>query len=228
MKPSRFIKNISHLPFIPLVIGVILLMAPFASYAAPAPSLTLAVPSEIFIGNAFSFTATFDNTSPTDVGYGPFIDIVFPIIGADGAGAAVDDGIDFVSAAYLGAPVTSIQQTFGPANTGGCTGGLGPVRHPYAVDNTNAPLLVCGTPGNKLVTLRLPFGSFTNDQPPAAITINANLSNLADLGTPLTIRARAGFQYGADALNNPAADPSLLSTLNTNSGAWTPASSTMR
>ena len=100
------------------------------------------------------------------------------------------------------------------------------MRHPYAVDNTNTPLLVCGTPGNKLVTLQLPFGSFTNDQPPAGITINANLSNLADLGTPLTIRARAGFQYGADALNNPATDPSLLSTLNTNSGTWAPASST--
>src|SRR5574341_1792028 len=143
----------------------------------PTADVTLAVPATVQIGQSFSFTATFDNTDPDETGYGPFIDMVFPVIGADGAGAATDDGIDFVGATFLGAPVTAVQQTFGAANTGGCTGGLGPVSHPYAIDNTNTPLLVCGTPGNKLVTPQLPFGSFTPDQPPAVVTVNATLSN---------------------------------------------------
>ncbi|HLB47701.1 MAG TPA: hypothetical protein VJL59_11900, partial [Anaerolineales bacterium] len=168
----------------------------------PIASVTLNVPANVQIGQAFSFTATFDNTDVDEAGYGPFIDIVFPVIGADGAGAQADDGIDFVSATYLGAPVTAVQQTFGAANTGGCAGGLGPASHPYAIDNTNTPLLVCGTPGNKLVTLQLPFGSFTPDQPPAVVTVNAILSNLADVGTPLTLRARSGYQYGATPTND--------------------------
>ena len=60
------------------------------------------------------------------------------------------------------------------------------------------------------MVLRLPFGSFTPDQPPASITVNATLSNLADLNTPLTLRARAGFQFGATAVYDPATDPTIL------------------
>lgn len=177
--------------------------------AAPIPTVTLDLPAENFIGEDFSFTVTFDNTSSADVGYGPFIDVVFPVTGADG-----DDGIDFVSATYLGLPVTTVQLTF-PA-PGGC------VDHPYAVDNTGSPVQVCGTPGDKLVVLQLPFGSFTNDQPPATVTINATLSNLADLSSPLTVTARAGFQFGADPLDNPTTDPSILSQISTDSSTWSP------
>jgi fimbrial isopeptide formation D2 family protein/uncharacterized repeat protein (TIGR01451 family) len=166
--------------------------------ADPVPTATLAVPGESFIGENFTFTVTFDNTSPTDPGYGPYIDLIFPVTGQDG-----DDGVDFVNATYLGAPVTAIQLTF---PVGGC------VNHPYAVDTTGAPVQVCGTPGDKLVVLQLPFGSFTNDQPPAQVTVNATLSNKADLGVPLAIQARAGFQYGRDPLNNPTTDPSIIGT----------------
>lgn len=173
-----------------------------AAPTAAIPTVTLNVPGSVFIGEAFSFTVTFDNTAATDVGYGPYIDLIFPVTGADGAGAAVDDGIDFVNATYLGQPVTTTQLTF-PTGTG-C------VLHPYAVDNTGNPIQVCGTPGDKLVVLQLPFGSFTADQPPAAVTVNATLSNLADLGTPLTITARGGFRYGNDPLDNPITDPSII------------------
>ena len=74
--------------------------------------------------------------------------------------------------------------------------------------------MVTGTPGDQLVVFQLPFGSFTPDQPQAAINFSAQLSNLADVGTPLNIQTRAGFQYGNDALDNPTSDPSLLGTLN--------------
>ena len=68
---------------------------------APLASVALGVPPSVQIGQAFSFTATFDNTDPTDPGYGPFIDLYFPVTGVDGAGAGVDDGIDFVNATHV-------------------------------------------------------------------------------------------------------------------------------
>ncbi len=175
----------------------------WAAPLAAVPTVTLNVPGAVFIGENFSFTVTFDNSSPTDVGYGPYIDLIFPVIGADGAGAAVDDGIDFLGATYLGQPVTAISLTF-PDDGFGC------VSHPYAVDASGNPVSVCGTPGDKLVVLQLPYGSFTAPQPPATVTVNATLSNLADRGAPLTITARGGFRYGNDPLDNPATDPSII------------------
>jgi uncharacterized repeat protein (TIGR01451 family)/fimbrial isopeptide formation D2 family protein len=172
--------------------------------AAAVPSATLSVPTNVAIGANFNFTATFDSAGTT--GYGPFIDLVFPATGVDG-----NDGITFTGATYLGQPVAAVQLTF-PA--GGC------VAHPYAEDISHAPLQVCGTPGDTLVVLQLPFGSFTAGQPPIAVTVGAAISNLADLNTPLTIRARSGFQYGNDALDNPCCDPSLVNPPGTNSATW--------
>ena len=188
------------------VMAVLWALLPKAAWAGGIPTATLDVPGESFIGEDFDFTVTFDNTSATDVGYGPFVDLIFPVNGADGAaGTDTPDGVDFISATYLGTPVTATELTF-PDNGGG----TGCVDHPYAVGTSGAPLQVCGTAGDKLVVLQLPFGSFTNDQPPAAITVHARISNLADLNTPLTIQARGGFQYGNDPLNDPATDPSIV------------------
>ncbi len=162
--------------------------------AAPIPSASLNVPAEIPIGESFSFTVTFDNSSLTDAGYGPYIDLELPTIGADGAGSATDDGIVFVSATYLSFPV-NVQVLTCPV-----------ASHPYT------GLAVSCTAGNQYVVMELPFGSFTSDQPPASITVNASLSNLADLGVPLTIRAKPGFRYGADPLDNPGSDPPITGT----------------
>ncbi len=195
----------------------LILLAGAQAQAQPIPSVALDVPAESFIGEDFSFTASFDNLSVTDVGYGPFIDLIFPVNGIDGAaGADTPDGIDFVDATYLGTAVTAIPLTFPDSG-----GGTGCVAHPLAVDAADVPLQVCGIAGDKLVVLQLPFGSFTNDQPAADVVINATLSNLADLNAPLEIRARAGFQFGADPLDNPATDPSLVSDVATDSGTWT-------
>jgi len=176
---------------------------------AGIPEATLDVPSENFIGEDFSFSVTFDNVAadPNDVGFGPFIDLVIPVNGADGnAGQDTPDGISFLNATYLGVPVTTTLLTFPDDG-----GGMGSVEHPYAVDTSGDPLLVTGTAGDQLVVLQLPFGSFTPDQPAATINVDASLSNLADLGEPLAIRSRAGFRFGCDPLNNPATDPSILS-----------------
>ena len=182
---------------------------------SPVPTVTLSVPSSTFVGQNFTFQVTFRNTGPiTDTGYGPYIDLILPTTGADGAGAAIDDGIATIlpiTATYLGIPVVQTVLTFDA---------LGKATHPYAKDATGAYVVVNGTPGDKLVVLQLPFGSFTVDQPPAVVNVTTNISNLADVGTPLTIQARSGFQYGATPLDDwCCGDPSII-------GSYTSASVT--
>ena len=135
------------------------------------------------------------------MGYGPYIDLILPATGADGAGAATDDGITFLNATYLGAAVTAQTFTFPVGGT---------LPHPYARNASNQPITVTGTPGHQLVVLQLPFGSFTASQPPADITVNVAMSNLADVGTALQMQTRGGFQYGADPLDNAPSDPSIF------------------
>jgi hypothetical protein len=62
---------------------------------APAPSVSLGVPAQVPLGEAFSFTVSFDNTSAvgSDVGYGPIVDLLLPINGADGNAGTTPDGI---------------------------------------------------------------------------------------------------------------------------------------
>ena len=49
------------------------------------------------LGEVVALTAAFDNTSATDTGFGPYVDVYLPATGADGAGAASDDGLTFVN-----------------------------------------------------------------------------------------------------------------------------------
>lgn len=181
------------------------LQSPMNAAAAPQerpradipPAVSLNVPTESFLGQDFTFTVQFDNTD-TVTGYGPLIDLILPTNGADGNQNTNPplDGLTFVSAAYLGADVESTALTF-PGS-----GGVTCVDHPYMVDSTGNPVQVCGDAGDTLVALRLPFGSFTPNQPPAAISVTVSMSSLADLGTPLTIEARGGYQFGFTPLND--------------------------
>jgi uncharacterized repeat protein (TIGR01451 family)/fimbrial isopeptide formation D2 family protein len=177
---------------------VAMLVSPGVAFAQPLPVASLTgVPGESFIGENITFTVSLDNASASATGYGPYIDLVLPKTGADG-----NDGLSFVGATYLGSPVTTVLLTFD---------GAGHATHPYARTSTGAAVIVNGTPGNQLVVLQLPFGSFTPTQPPADVVVTAALSNLADAGTPLTILAHGGFQFGADPLDNPTSgDPSII------------------
>ena len=183
-----------------------LIVAPRPVFAAGEPVATLSVPGEAPIGQPFTFTVTFDNAHPTDAGYGPFVDLVFPATGADG-----DDGISFLNATYLGVPVTATSITF---DADGC------VAHPYARLTDGSMQQVCGPPGDTLVVLQLPFGSFTPDQPPVEISVRAVISPLADLGVPLPLRVRAGFQYGNDPLDNWCCDPVILTPASPDTTTW--------
>ena len=188
----------------------------FSGVLAVGPDVQFANASQqVQIGETFQFTVTFDNTG-TDPGFGPFVDLIFPVNGADGAaGTDTADGIDFVSATYLGQTMNTIELTFPDDG-----GGTGTIDHPFAVDAAGTPLQVTGTAGDKLVVIELPFGSFTQNQPPADIVVNATTSDLADLGTDLFIESRSGFRFGADPLDNPVSDPSILSDNATDSSVW--------
>ena len=168
---------------------------------APDPQITLVVPAAALIGERFDVEVTFDNAS-TETGFGPFVDLVLPAAGVDGAVGGPPDGISFVNATYLGAAVGRTVQTVPPS---GC------VTHPVAVDAADDAPVVCGlTPGDEFVTLLLPFGSFTGSQPPARIVVTLFVSELADVGVPLPIEARAGFRFGATPRHDPATDPSVV------------------
>ncbi len=217
------VKTGSNNPFVLTVFLPLLffIFAPSKAMAAPEPQVSIQVPDAPFIGENFSIELMFDNTDASDAGYGPFIDVVLPVNGADGvAGTQEADGIDVTGdATYLGVSVTTVTQTF--PNDGG---GTGCVQHPFAVDTTGNPLQVCGTAGDKLVTIQLPFGSFVPDQPPAAIELPVSISQKADLNHGMDIKARAGFQFGATPVDDHATDPTILSDSATDSSSWTSSS----
>ncbi|MBI3739410.1 MAG: hypothetical protein HY258_10225, partial [Chloroflexi bacterium] len=181
--------------------------APLAYHALPSVGLT--VPSQVLLGSDVNFTVTFDNTGTdaTDIGYGPFIDLIIPVPGADGvypgtpAANAYDGlGLTTISASYLGVPFVTSGAS---QNMWVLTfNGSGNATHPLVRDSSGNYVTVTGTPGAKLVVLKLPFGSFTPDQPAATVDISVDMSNLADVGTPLTIQARGGYQFGYTPLDD--------------------------
>lgn len=174
--------------------------------ADAAPTATVSTGgSDVLLGERFTFTVNFSNTS-TQVGYAPFINLAMPTTGKDG-----DDGVNFISATYLGQNLISQVVTFDAS---------GNATHPLAKDASGNFLIINAASygmraGDKLVVIELPFASVTNQQPVIGVQITASLSNLADTafsnGTPdLTIRASGGFEFGNDALDNPTNDPSLI------------------
>jgi len=181
----------------------------------PAPTVSVNAPSQMMIGEDFAFTVTFDNAG-ADPGYGPFIDVVFPTQGADGIfgdPALPADGIAYLSGgSYAGINLTCDTQTFNSS---------GEIAHPYFRNTSGDYVTVTGTPGDTFVSCLLPFGSVVPEQPPVDVTFQASLSELADAGTPLPIRALGGFIFGADPLNNWCCDDALPSPYPGNSSGWT-------
>jgi uncharacterized repeat protein (TIGR01451 family) len=164
------------------------------------PTTTATVPPNPFLGTDVNLSATFTNTGDAP-GFGPFIDVILPTPGADGPPAMEGLSYNSGSATHLGHPVTAFVTTF-DAN--------GHAAHPLAVGTDGKPIIVNGPPGDQLVVFQLHFGSFTPGQPTAKVNFTAHLSNMADVGEPITISTGGGFWLGADPLNNPATDPSII------------------
>ena len=209
----------------------------YSAVLAGVPEATITGPaSDPLIGEQITFNVSFDNTSAVDTGYGPYVNLFLPFLGADGVyNSGTDtytssaDGLSFVSATYLGSAVTSSVITLEDIDGG--TAGI-QFEHPEAVDATGAALVVTLDAGlglqegDQLVILELPFGSYTPDQPAADIVVTVDVSADADVGTSLDVITSAGFTFGNTAVNDFDTDPSLqaatLTVGNTNSATITP------
>ncbi len=186
-----------------------------ASPAVPAPLSALTKPSILLdllptalIGGEVHFSVTFDNpgTVASDTGYGPFVDVVVDATGADG-----NDGLGTIpasiKASFLGAALPSSNLLVVPF-VAGVDPADPPVMavHPFLLDSTGQNVKVAAPAGfesgDLLIVARLPFGSFTPDQPEAKLDFQVNLSNLADVGTPLNLAARGGYEFGFTPLDD--------------------------
>ena len=183
--------------------------------AVPTVAFANAV-ADPFIGEQANFTLRFDNvgTAESDVGYAPYVDLFMPVTGKDGVAPGTPapqntyDGIDLVSATYLGTALKTTPITLTSAATG--------VPHPFAKDASGNPrmLKLADFPGakvgDKVYVLELPLGSYTPSQPPVDIAVTTNVSPLADVGQALPVIARGGFRFGGDPLDNPTVDPPII------------------
>ena len=182
--------------------------------AVPTVAFT-GVTADPFIGTQNSFTVRFDNAgaAESDVGYAPYVDLFMPVTGNDGVApgtpsANAYDGIDLVSATYLGSALKTTAVTLVAGGTG--------VPHPFAKDSNGNPVMLKladfpgAKAGDKVYVLELPLGSYTPSQPPVDISVTTTVSNLADVGVGLPLSARGGFRYGGDPLDNPTVDPTIV------------------
>lgn len=198
------------------------LPGPLALCAKPRARIDLVLPPVDFvptktanalIGGKFKFEVAFDNIQGNGTGYGPYLDVIFPASGIDGPPIGPFDGVSFdqsngSGASYLGSPIQPGRITLRTFPSSGT------VSHPFS------NLIITGAPGDQLVVIELPFGSYTPQQPPAGIIVNALVSNLADIGDPLTIRVQAGFRYGCSPTGN---SPALVSVpIDNDQGIVTP------
>ena len=201
------------------------------------PAITLPASSgEVFLGRDFQFDLVFRNTS-AQVGYAPFVDIVLPTSGVDGAAAPLtqtqlDDILDGLSFGGVdGFVKKTTVLTFGDddgktqfdalGNPTSGTGTTGTLDHPIGKNPAGDPLRVTGNTGDTLVVVELNFGSFGQGQPGGEVAVKGSLSELADLGTGLEIKLRSGFRYGNDEFDNAdSGDPTLLSDTQTDSRNW--------
>jgi len=198
------------------------------------PTVTVAAPAQVKIGETAQIAVTFSNTGTT-TGFGPIVAVALPVTGGDGTATGVTpavtaDGLTLASApTYLGQAVNYQILTLNDA----ANNGKG-VLDPYSKDASGNPIYISTTDptspyysllngnyknGDQIMLIQLPFGSFTPGQPSAEIDFSVSLSNLANVGQALQIKALGEFQYGNDALDNPTTDPSLI-------GAVTGASTT--
>lgn len=151
------------------------------------------------IGERVELSVDFSNASKdgNEVGYGPYLDLIIPSAGRDG-----DDGLHFVegSASLLNQSLQTEVLEFGLD---------GIAEHPFALDENGNPIELQANPGDTLVVVSLPIGSYVGDQPNLTVDFEVELDRFADVGNAMTVEAAAGYRYGQDALDNPNEDPML-------------------
>lgn len=176
---------------------------------AAIPTATINGPDlSALIGQEIPLTVTFDNTAtnPADIGYSPFVDIVMPATGD--APPTPFDGISFKpnSATYNGLSLATTVLTFNAQ---------GQATHPFAKNPDGTSLVVTGKPGDQLVVVQLPFGSYGPDQPAAEINFTGVVSPLAQPSSSYPVTATGGFQFQTDSAGNPTVNIATLGTTTT-------------
>jgi len=176
---------------------------------AAIPTATINGPDlSALIGQEIPLTVTFDNTAtnPADIGYSPFVDIVMPATGD--APPLPNDGISYKpnSATYNGLSLATTVLTFNAQ---------GQATHPFAKNPDGTSLVVSGKPGDQLVVVQLPFGSYGPEQPAAEINFTGVVSPLAQPNSSYPVTATGGFQFQTDASGNPTVNVATLGTTTT-------------
>ena len=191
---SRVGRRLPRKPFgwIRERLGIDVLERRYALAATPTATVAGPVLSGL-IGQDIPLTVTFDNTG-SDIGYSPFVDIVMPATGD--APPTPNDGISFKpgSASYNGLSLITTVLTFNAA---------GKATHPFAKNPDGTAVIVSGKPGDQLVVVQLPFGSYGPDQPAAVINFTGSVSPLAQPNHTYDVTATGGFQYQVDGSGNP-------------------------
>ena len=183
---------------------------------APQATVTLDLPDSVLLGDSYTATLTFTNTATNGVGYAPFVELFVQT----NTGTGATEASTLQSATFLGAPVTVTAVTIVDLDGAGPGTALG-ATNPFLLDSSGNPTVVTPPAGFKagdtMYVLNLPFGSFTPGQPTATITLNFSNDSHSNLSSAhaLTMTAIGGYQYGADPLNNPGTDPSILDTTHT-------------
>lgn len=154
---------------------------------AAEPSLSGLAPSgetRILLGEAIGLGFNFVNTSATDTGFSPFLEVALDTSGPDGATSFPLDGISAPTLTSTGlqrTPIGSVTLTSGQTTwTNPYTGTTRPVPAGFGANDT-------------IYVYSLPFGSFTPSQT-TSISFAASTSNLADIGTPMRISVVPGFR----------------------------------
>ncbi|MGY6769367.1 DUF4347 domain-containing protein [Komagataeibacter sp. NFXK3] len=181
---------------------------------SPTATVTIASPTDTsnLLGNAFSQTITFSNNASNGVGYAPFVEVFAPT-------NAMQD-TPLTSVTYLGQSLSAKAVTLVDVD-----GKIG-AYNPYSSGTDGKPQFVTAPAGFKagdtMYVVSLPFGSYTPKQP--TLTLTASFANNTaesvdaptGAGAPVTIAAAGGYQYGADALNDPGTDPTIQGAAVTN------------
>ena len=74
------------------------------------------------------------------------------------------------------------------------------------------PLIVTGPPGGTFFVFPLPFGSYSPEQPPIQLEVQARMigTTAGALGTQVNVTAGGGFYLGLDPLDDPSTDPPII------------------
>ena len=143
-----------------------------------------AMPQQPLIGDTFQVGLTFSNPGKS-AGYGPYVDIVIP------RGQSADHGIQYVpgSARYMD---SVLSETIVQCD------GEGKAVHPFARGGDDSECDIEANPGDQLIVLQLPFGSYVANQPSLQITMQMTMGQHATVGKPLSLTARGGYRFNSE------------------------------